>query len=629
MKAYVRLRAVWAALALLSVQFLTGCGGGGGDAATTTPGNASGAASQQPCSVAADCGEVYVALTDADGDFLSYTIDVQALTLKRADGTSVAALPVATRVDFAQYVDLTEFLTAATVPNGSYVEGTLRLDYSNAEVTIERNGQAVAASVVDADGHPLGVVDVRVVLDNRHRLVVAPGRPALLTLDFDLGASHTVDLNTVPVTATARPVLVASLDPVDEKELRLRGALVSVDAAASTYLIDVRPFHHRTARLGRVTVHTDAATSFEINGQSHTGAEGLQALAAVGAGAATVAFGTLDVSQHRFDAAIVHAGSSDPGAGIDAVLGNVLARSGAELLVRGGTLVRSDDGSARFVRGEITVLLGPDTKVFKDAVRPVEVLGPDAVSVGQSIQAFGTVRQDNEHFILDATQGRVRMHLTHLFGTVEQAIPGAVTLDLDAIDARRVSAFDFAGTGANPSDDADPEHYEVATGSLNVIGLLPGEPVRVFGFVSPFGAAPPDFAGRTIVDYRELRATLSIGFGAQGTTAPFLSSGAAGLLLNLSNPAIGNRHELRVGLRVIDLLDLPASPTIQSAAGGRTAYVIAKEHDSRVFDDFAEFVTELNLQLNGSTALLGLTAHGSYTSDSNVMSVNSVIAILK
>ena len=41
--------------------------------------------------------------------------------LKKADGSTVETLPVKTRVDFAELVDLKEFLTAATIPNGSYV----------------------------------------------------------------------------------------------------------------------------------------------------------------------------------------------------------------------------------------------------------------------------------------------------------------------------------------------------------------------------------------------------------------------------------------------------------------------------------------------------------------------------
>ena len=42
----------------------------------------------------------------------------------------IDVLPNGTRIDFSQYVDLTEFISVATVPPGDYVAGTIRMDYS-------------------------------------------------------------------------------------------------------------------------------------------------------------------------------------------------------------------------------------------------------------------------------------------------------------------------------------------------------------------------------------------------------------------------------------------------------------------------------------------------------------------
>lgn len=614
-----------AVFGLAALLGLAACGGGGElSGASATPGITS------TCSSPAGCGSVYVAVTDADGDFLSYTVDVLSLSLERADGTTVQALPVSTRVDFSQYVDLSEFLTAATVPLGTYVAGTLRLDYTNADISVEVNGQPQAARAVDAAGTVLGIRDVRVVLDNRSRLVVAPGRPALLTLDFDLTASNSVDLSTTPVTVTATPALVASIAPVDEKELRLRGPLVSVDTAASAYVADVRPFNHPSARLGQVTVHTSASTAFEVNGQTYTGAAGLAALSAAGAGIPTIAFGTLTTAERRFDAAIVHAGSSVPGLSQDVVTGSILSRVGNELVVRGGTLVTpsATSDASQFVREAIKVRIGAGTRIFKDGPRPVDVLGPEALSVGQRIQAFGSVTTENGQRVLDATQGRVRMHLTHLLGTVAATVPGQLTMRLGAIDGREVSAFDFAGTGVTSAVDADPTAYEVATGLLPLNTLMAGDPVRVFGFVTPFGVAPPDFAGRTVADYSAVRSVLAIGWGATGTTAPFLSLGSDGLLLDLANPAIGLRHTLRVGPVVRDLLALPASPRIVPAAGVRTSFVVVAQGTSRMYADFAEFVADLTLRLNGATRLRGLTATGQYDAGLNQLTAQTAVVIL-
>ena len=170
----------------------------------------------------------------------------------------------------------------------------MRLDYSNADITVEQNGAPMPAKPVDANGAPLGIVDVTVKLDNRHHLVVAPGRPSLFTLDFNLAATNSVDLTTTPATVTVTPALVASLDIVDQKDLRVRGPLVSVDTTAGTYVADVRPFNMRNDEVGPGDgAYRRRTRTFEINGTSYTGSAGLAALAAAGAGTATAAFGTL------------------------------------------------------------------------------------------------------------------------------------------------------------------------------------------------------------------------------------------------------------------------------------------------------------------------------------------------
>jgi len=237
---WARLRALLIAPILLA---LSACGGGGGSMAPPI--------ANQGCN-SATCGTLMVGLTDADGDFLSYSVDVVSLSLRKADGTIVQTLPTRQRVDFAQLVDLTELVTAATIPNGDYVRASIRLDYAGSEVSVEVNGAPVAATVVDSNGVPLGVVDLAIELDNRNHIIIAPGRPALLQLDFDLAASHEVDITTTPVTAVALPFIVATVEPVDDKELRVRGPLVSVNTNASSYLIDLRPFNDATARLGQV-----------------------------------------------------------------------------------------------------------------------------------------------------------------------------------------------------------------------------------------------------------------------------------------------------------------------------------------------------------------------------------------
>ena len=634
MNPFARMRAAFLLIAA-SLLSLAGCGGGSGS-------NSDAQVNASPSTTAAcsgsNCGEVWVGMTDADGDFLSYVVDVVSLRLTRADGVVVETLPSSTRVDFAQYVDLTEFLTAASVPLGTYVEGTVRLDFANASVTVERNGEPVAATVLDANGDALGVVDVRVVLDNRHRLVVAPGVPALLSLDFNLAATNSVDLSTTPVRVTARPTLIASLEPVREKEMRLRGPLVRVDVAAGTYMIDVRPYHHPHARHGRVVVHTTSETAFEVNGQSQAGPAGLQLLADVGAGTMTVAFGELNIAERKFTAERVHAGSSVPGQGVDTVIGTILSRSGNELIVRGGTIVRAmepnptttnaSDNHATFFRGDIKVVVGSNTVVIKDGFG-VQSIGAQSLSVGQAIHAYGSASQVGDEYVVDATQGRVRMHHTHVFGTLVGNSPGLVRLNLAAINGRRIDAFDFAGTGTTPADDADPIDYQVQTPPFTITPMIIGRHMRAIGFVTPFGAAPPDFEARTLVSHIELRSQLAIGWGVEGTTAPFSSADASGMVLDLNNPDIGLRHHIHLGPVAIDLNSLTSSPAIVGADSGTTMYAIVTTSGILHYSDFSEFVTALTAQLTGSTRIVSLTAGGLFDPIANVFTASEAAAIIR
>ena len=274
----------------------------------------------------ADCGTVLVTLTDAEGDFANYTVDVAALKLEHANGDIVETLTNAGSLDFSQYVNLTELFTAAQVPAGRYVRGSITLDYRTADIRVEIDGQAVPATVLDPNGDPLGVYELKIELANDRPLVVRRGLPALLNIDFDLAASHEVDTSQSPPVVTAAPFIIAELEPVDEKDLRARGPLVAVDIDAMNYTIRLRPFHHPSGEFGQTEVHVSTDTTYEIDGIDYTGADGLNALAQLPTGTPTVALGTLDVAAHSLTAVTVAAGTSVPGHAFDAAIGNTVYR---------------------------------------------------------------------------------------------------------------------------------------------------------------------------------------------------------------------------------------------------------------------------------------------------------------
>ncbi len=636
----VKTQTIWMSIAFLLITFaLSACGGGGSAGTTQSPPPPPVAAQCDPNdpATADECGSLIIGLTDDDGDFLSYTVKVVKLTLEKANGTTIDVLPNSTRIDFSQYVDMTEFVSVATVPPGVYVAGSVTLDYTDGEFVVEASGAAKDAVIVDADGNPLAVTELKIKLDDRNQLAINRRTTSLLTLDFDLGASHDVDIAPTPAVAVAEPFIVAELDPVDTKEIRVRGRFIEANVDEMYYIAAIRPFYDAAGDFGRIKVNVTDDTDFEVNEVPYVGAEGLRALEAAGTGTLTVAQGTLNVAERSFTANIVLAGTSVPGNGKDAVKGNVISRMDNELVVRGGTVILSDAANDRpsFFRDDVTVTVGPNTRVYKvyrtdrPLGMPDRLLDISAISVGQRVTIRGEVTANDELGVhIDASEGAVLMHVTHLIGTVNAIHPGQVDIDLHAIDRRRVGIFNFLCTGGcEPSTDADPDNYEVSTGPLFMDANATGRPISAWGFPNAFGAAPPDFEGRTIIDFSDVKSALGVGWGAEGTTMPFTMMDESGLVLWNGNPDIDQRHHIKQGPVLIDLTQLPDT-MIKPRETGRKLFVVKTTDSLQLYADFTDFVTALSLELDGTNAARSMFARGHYDADTNVFTAYKIFVYI-
>ncbi len=562
---------------------ITGCGGS--DDGTTASG---------------ENGEVIIGLTDAEGDFLSYAVDVTAITLTRADGTTVETLPLSTRIDFTQYVEMTEFITAATVPSGRYVAATLAIDYSDADIQVESGGAPVAAAVVDGDGNRVDAMTMTIRLEGRDALVIAPGVPAHLTLDFDLQASHEVDTSTTPPTVTVEPMLLADVNFSDPKPHRLRGLLEEVDQAHNHFRLAIRPLLQRHGRFGHLRAHIDDETHFEIDGTVYRGSAGLAALEALGANAWTVVIGLPDRASRDFLASEVYAGSSVPGADRDSLIGVVTARSGDTLTVDAGAIV-TRDGRMAFHR-TVEITLAADTPVSRQLGDGS--YGKDDISIGQRIATIGTLASDGSSFAPD----RVRMLLGSVAGNVVSANPGEVVADLQGINGRPASQFDFSGTGVTPADDADPANYQIDTATLALATLAPADPIVARGFVTPFGSAPADFEALSVIDLSEAPARLLVSWSGADAD-PFTSLSTDALVIDLAD---SQRHHIKRGRIVDDLTTLATAPTLVASDHGRGLYALRQPGQARLFARFGDFALALQEALDGSLGVTQIAARGRF-----------------
>ena len=568
-------------------------------------------------------------MTDAKGDFLSYIVTLTALQLQTANGTSVETLPTATKVDFAQLVDLTEVISAGQIPAANYVSATLTIDYTSASITADDGtGTGVALKPVDANGNTLtGTVQVSVQLDNADHLVITPGGAARLAFDFNLAASNTVDLTTG--TVQVAPTLVATVVPADTKQVRVRGSLASATAAQNDFVVTVQPFHDTSATAGTVTVQVGSSTTYQINGLAYVGTAGLTALAALPAGTMIAAFGTLQSGTQMFTATAVLAGTSLENPAEDQISGTVIARTSTTLTVRGATWWQRD-GDFDFDAHDASVTIGANTGVTEEGQTGAFTIGD--ISVGQHIEAFGTASQPmGGTLTLDATAGEVRLDLTPAWGVVTSMAANAVTLNLQSLDGLPSSAFNFAGTGSSSANDASPTAYVVDTGTLAQTGLAVSAPARVFGFATPFGSAPPDFTAATLVNFAAVTDYLVVNWSGMGSTTAFTGLTSSSTSIALSLTSVGREHVIQIGPQQLDITTLAAAPAIVpdgTAANGLFAIGHAGRFRTDNFNSFASFVSALSTDLNGTTAVIDVAAAGQYDNAKNTFTASRIVVLL-
>lgn len=633
-------------LLIVCTAALAACGGGGVSTTSSSSSGSSGSDTLQS-SCGTGCGTAMVSLTDAAGDFDSYLVTVDSISLTRADGTVVQTVPNTTQVDFSQLVDLSGLISAAQIPAGRYTSAAITLDYSGATIVVDNGSGGVtipAGNIINgATNEPLAApnstqMTLTLQLPSDAPLVVSTGAVANLALDFNLTASNTITpSDTAPTTVTVNPVLTASVVPDATRPLAIRGPLVSVNSNAGTYVVGLRPFFNTNGTFGKVTVTTTASTTYTINGTAYTGSAGLMQLSTLGAGTLTDAQGMLDLSNQTFTATSVVAGSSAAGSTLDSVTGTVLSRSGDTLTLYAGLLWPA--GGRPVFSPVVAVTVGSGTMVSEQGASGS--FGTQDISVGQKAQFFGTLSSSSSTSgstsatsssvtaALDATAGSVQLLPTMLAGTVTATTSNEVTVDLSSLGGLPPAQFNFTGTGTGSGADANASAYSVAVpAAISIAALGAGVPASFTGFVAPYGSAPPDFTASSLVSYATEHAVLSVWFGASAPTTPFAAMTSSGLQLSAATLAASAQDSLRAGPAAIDLSTLTSGLDLTpdlNAGNVQYALVHAKSHQVSTYGTFNDFLTALASEFNGSNAAIAVAAEGPYTASSGSLAADWMV----
>ncbi len=125
-----------------------------------------------------------------------------------------------------------------------------------------------------------------------------------------------------------------------------------------------------------------------------------------------------------------------------------------------------------------------------------------------------------------------------------------------------------------------------------------------------------------------MRSALGVGWGAAGTTAPFLMMDSEGLLLDNQNADIDERHFIKKGPVLIDLTALDSNTLIAPRETGRKLFVVKTNDSLQQFADFDDFVAALVLSLNGGNAARSMYARGHYNADTNVFTAYKIFVYI-
>ena len=610
-------------------------------------------------------GVAWTTLTTTDdvGQFSSYLVTIDSVVMVGTLDGQVGAIEVPETVDFTKLTNLSELWATASLPVDTYTQAIITLDYTSAQISVLVNGAPVKVNVVDPSGAAVTTIAVTVNLDPQAGLVLQPtfatSNALRLAINFDMTASNKVDMTTSPPTLTVTPYMSAATTAADNKLIRVRGPLINSSTSLGTYTVVVRPFFDEVNSLGIDTIFNDANTVYTFDG-TYVGPAGLTALSQASAGSTvTAAFCTFEptptpqtgVIAGIFHSVYVVAGSTLEDFFTDGMEGDVIARSGNTLTLRGGTL---DANAAEVVQYEdldSQVLLGPATQVTADGVSTLGPLNYNSIAVGQHITARGLYSVNAAGVtVLDATgssvdTGSVRLQSTELFGTLNSTASGSLQLNVQNIENYPVSVYNFAGNGVSAAQDPVAANFAVNTGALTLPPAATGDPLWVDGNVAPFGTAPPDWTAFSVNAEPAVAATLAVVWTGTGTAAPFATLTPTGLTIDLTNAAFGS-GQLRIGADTINITTLSATPNIVPAVAVPAATTglplfnprfsvgpasnpdVATVTPITSFITFAAFVTQLNTTFAAPTPATQFVARGMYDNASNTFTASSIDVVL-
>ena len=627
-------------------------------------------------------GTAWVTVTSEPApQYASYIVTIDSITLTRSDNTIYTAVATPEVVDLTQVHNIAEMWSSGSVPDGTYIAATITLDYTNALIAVRQGDTSVAlcatitttcakATILDLSTKAAPTTyAVTVQFDPLNQPSLTPTyastSAALMAVDFDLTASGYIDSSTSPATVYVQPYMSIGHQPSDTKLIRVRGPLANSSVDINTYTVYIRPFYDEANNIGQLTMFSQPNTVYTLNGAAYIGNKGLSALSVLSAGSTiTAGYTTFQPDYNplngayagRFNLQYVVAGSTLEDIYTNGISGDVIARTGDLLTLRGSTLILTTADTFEYEVDDCLVQIGADTIVTADDNPLLTNLAPSSIAVGDHITARGVYTQTaagvsscgteffGEDVYLDSTgttatnTGSVRLQPNEAFGTLVSSAAGSLVMDLTSIDYWPVAAYNFAGNGTTTPV---PTAFSVNTEGLALpAGTVSGDPIWVSGYASPFGAAPPDYLAFALNNELSVQtaggslgggvATTpgngACGVGSQvcdpavlsvlwtaGTATPFTTFSAQSFVINLSNAELTTAI-IQIGSETLQMKSLASSPVIEPTSNATTEtfaprYTWGDPFTSTTTEEStAASTTQLNASSSFSVFASGVTA---------------------
>jgi hypothetical protein len=651
-----------------------------------------------------DFGIAWVSVTaEPAPQYASYVVTIDSITLTRSDNTVYAAVSTPELVDLTQINNFAELWSSGAIPNGTYIAATITVDYTplsaggSSVIAVRKGNVPVTATVLDAHTKETpGTYALTVVFDPANQPTITPTfastSAALMAVDIDLPGSGYIDTSTATPTVYVRPYMTIGHQPSDTKLIRVRGPLANSSVNVDTYTAFIRPFYDEENNLGQLTLFSQPSTIYTLNGKGYVGDSGLMQLSVLSAGSTmTAGFTTFQPDFNplngafagRFNLQYVVAGSTLEDVYTNGISGDVIARNGNTLTLRGSTIIFTTDDTFAYEVADCDVLLGAGTTVTADDNSLLKNLTPSSIAVGDHITARGNYHPASagqtcgaalfgEGVYLDSTgvsaqnTGSVRLQQAESFGTLVSSAAGSLVMDLTSIDYWPVAAYNFAGNGATPPA---PATFSVNTEGLTLpAGTAPGDPIWLSGYASYFGEAPPDYLSFALNNELSVQtaggsfggavpttpgsggcgvgsqvcdpAVLSVNWTA-GTTTPFTSITGQSFTIDLANTKL-TTATIQIGSETILMSSLPSSPAVVPTAlpttqtfapryswgnpvtSSATESMPTSTSNLKISSVFSDFTTGAATSLSTTDPAVQLVARGIYDRATNTFTATVI-----